>query len=100
MRPALVPASTLTDVRGNNKKARPLSAWLRQAIRAVVRFSKPTGGSASNTPADLTSTRPGKRTRQSWQASLSLRPPGKARHGVGNEYHVPRNASPNHLCSD
>ena len=37
MRLLLAPASMLTDeVRGSNEKARSLSAWLRQAIRAVV----------------------------------------------------------------
>jgi hypothetical protein len=37
MRLSLAPASMLADeVRGSNKKARSLSAWVRQAIRAVV----------------------------------------------------------------
>jgi len=100
MRPALVRASTLTDAAGNNEKARALFAWEQQATRAVVNWLKPTGAGAINTHAGHVSNASGSRTRQSWQALLSLRPPGDARYGADNEYHVSRNPSPNYLCAD
>jgi hypothetical protein len=74
MRLNQAPASTFTDVRGRYEKAPALTAWLRQAQGAVVNSEfKPTGASAINTRASLTPTHPGKRTRPSWQISLSPR---------------------------
>jgi hypothetical protein len=88
------PTSALTDARGHNKKARNLTAWQRQ-VRAVVSLpNKPTGVGADNTRAGLTSTHPGKRTRQSWQRSLSLCAPGKSRHGADNERSPIRDSGP------
>jgi hypothetical protein len=86
MRLNLASAFMFTDVESNNEKARDLTAWLRQ-VRAVVSLpDKPTGVGADNTRAGLTSTHPGTRTRQSWQRRLSLRAPGKSRHGADNEH--------------
>jgi hypothetical protein len=91
----------LTDVVGlQTNKARSLSAWLRQAIRAVVSLpNKPTGESVDRTPPVITSTHPGIRTTPKLARSLSLRPPGKARHGADNELHISRNPSSHYLRS-
>jgi hypothetical protein len=88
MRLSLAPASMLTDeVRGSNKKARSLSAWLRQANRAVVSLlDKATGESAVNTRAGLTPTHPGKRTQLKLAFPLSPRCPVRSRHGADNEH--------------
>jgi hypothetical protein len=86
MRLTLASASMLTDAGCHNEKARSLSAWLRQAIRAVVNVpNKPTGVSAL-TPAPLfTSTHPGKRTTSKLAKSLSPRWPGRSTYGADNE---------------
>jgi hypothetical protein len=94
----LARASTFTDAAGNNEKARSLSAWLRQAIRAVVSLpKKPTGVSACNTRAGLTPTHPGKRTTSKLAFLLSLPSPGNSRPGADNERYISRNSNPNHL---
>ena len=86
MRLLLAPASMLADeVRGSNEKARSLSASLRQAIRAVVSWLKPTGESVGAPAPVIPSTHPGERTQSKSANSLSLRPPGNARYGADNE---------------
>ena len=98
MRLLLAPASMLTDeVRGSNEKARSLSAWLRQAIRAVVSLRyKATGESADNTRAGLTPTYPGKRTQLKLTSPLSPRLPSRSRHGADNEHSSLRSAGSHH----
>jgi hypothetical protein len=59
MKRQIAPTSALTDARGHNKKARNLTAWLRQ-VRAVVSLPyKPTGVSALTPRRSFTSTYPG-----------------------------------------
>ena len=87
MRLTLAPTSALTDARGHNEKARSLSAWLRQAIGAVVSIpNKPTGESVVAPAPVFTSTHPGKRTTSKLARSLSLRWPGRSTYGAGNEH--------------
>jgi hypothetical protein len=83
MRLPLAPTSALTDARGHNEKGRPDSVAASGATRGE-HLRKPTGASAANTRASLTSTHPGKRTRQSWQVPLSRRRPVHAS-GADNE---------------
>jgi hypothetical protein len=54
MRLSLAPTSALTDARGHNEKARSLSAWLRQAIRAVVSLSDQATGAGVEALTPLT----------------------------------------------
>ncbi len=91
MRLLLAPTSALTDARGHNERP-ALTAWQRQARAVVSLPDKPTGVGADNTRAGLTSTHPGKRTRQSCQRSLSLCAPGKSRHGADNEHPTVRDS--------
>jgi hypothetical protein len=86
MRPALVPASMLTDVRGNNDKARALFAWEQQATRAVVSWLKPTGVSVDRTRAGHVLKASGLADTMKLAFPLSRRRPVEARHGVGNEH--------------
>jgi hypothetical protein len=97
MRLKLALASVLADARCNNEKARSLFAGEQQAIRAMVStLNKPTGVSATNTYAGLTSTRRGERTTSKLARSLSLRSPVKSRHGAGDERPTIRETSPSH----
>jgi len=79
--------STLTDMIGHQtNKARALNVGEHRGQRAVVSIpTKTDRRECLNTRASLTSTHPGKRTRQSWQALLSLRSLGRARYGADNE---------------
>jgi hypothetical protein len=81
------PMTALTVTVGpQTNKARALHVEEQQGQRAVVSIpQKPTGVSAINTRAGLTSTYPGEQTRQSWQALLSLRSPGQSITGADNE---------------
>jgi hypothetical protein len=86
-----------TDAVGlQTKKARPLTAWRRQVRAVVSQSEKPTGVSADNTRAGLTSTRRGERTTSKLAKSLSLRSPVKSRHGAGDERPTIRQASSNY----
>lgn len=91
----------LTDVVGRQtNKARSLTAWLRQ-VRAVVGLpDKPTGVGADNTRAGLTSTHPGTRTQLKLTGLLSLRSPGKSRHGADNERSPIRQADSSYRRAD
>jgi hypothetical protein len=100
MRLTLAPTSALTDARGHNEKARSLSAWLRQAIRAVVSLSdKPTGESVVGPAPVFTSTHPVTRTASKLARSLSLRRPSRSRHGATNEHSSLRSAGSHHRGS-
>ena len=69
MRRTVARASTLTDVAGNNEKARALLAWEHQGQRAVVSFSFNATDASALTPAPvLTMTCPCDRTNHSLQA--------------------------------
>jgi hypothetical protein len=94
-------AFPLTDAVGlQTNKARSLSAWLRQAIRAVVSLpNKPTGVSVDSTRAGLHSNTSGLVDTSKQANSLSSRSPGKSRHRADNERYLSRNPSPNHLSS-
>jgi|GEM_PF-2974482 len=96
MRLLVAPASTLADVGCHNEKARPLSAWLRQAIRAVVSLSDKATGVSVGAPAPvITSTHPGKRTTSKLAILLSRRRPVRSI-GATHERSSLRSASPNH----
>src|SRR5690349_12405780 len=84
MRLLLAPTSALTDARGHNEKGRPVSVAATGATHGE-HFPKTDRRECANTRASLTSTHPGKRTRQSWQVSLSLRPPGRSTYGANDE---------------
>ena len=68
----------------DKEKACPVSLAATGAGRGE-HSQKPTSAGVTSTRAGLTSTYPGKRTRQSWQALLSLRLLGRARYGADNE---------------
>jgi hypothetical protein len=78
---------TLTGVEGcQTQKARPLLLGQSQS-RAVVSFpNKPTGVGALTPAPVTTSTHPGLADTSKLAAPLSLRLPGKARHGADNEH--------------
>src|SRR5438132_4175890 len=85
------------DVSGRQKqKARHLTAWLRQ-VRAVVSLpNKPTGVSAL-TPAPVFHSNVSGLADTSKQAnSLSLRWPGRSRHGAYNERPTLRDSGSDH----
>jgi hypothetical protein len=83
---AIAPASMLTDVRGNNKKARPLFAWPREVVRAVVSWLKPTGGSVDRTLAGhVSKTHPSDRARLKLAFLLLSRSSVEASNGADNE---------------
>ncbi len=88
MRINQAPASTFTDVRGRYEKAPALIAWLHQARGAVVNFEfKPTGASADNTRASLTSTHPRERTHEAGKHIVAsfIR---QRKNGADNEHNV------------
>jgi hypothetical protein len=86
VRLSLALASALTDARCNNEKARSLSAWLRQAIRAVVSLlDKATGESADNTLTGHGFNESGLADASKLASSLSLRRPARSI-GADNEH--------------
>jgi hypothetical protein len=93
MRLNLAPTSALTDARGNNEKARNLTAWQRQ-VRAVVGLpNKPTGACAQ-TPAPVTSsTHPGERTTSKLAFPLLPCSLGRSTYGANNERPTLRDSS-------
>src|SRR5260370_32607729 len=83
----LAPASMLADeVRGSNKKARSLSAWVRQAIRAVSLSDKATGVSAANTRAGHHFNASVWADTSKLAYPLSSRSRGRSRHVADNEH--------------
>jgi hypothetical protein len=93
MRRATAPTSALTDARGHNKKARNLTAWQRQ-VRAVVSLpNKPTGVSALTPAPVFHSNASGCADTSKLAISLSLRSPGRSRHGADNERPTLRDSS-------
>lgn len=84
---AVMSTRMLTDMIGRQtNKARARHAGEQRGQRAVVSIPPKTDRrECFNTRASLTSTHPGKRTRQSWQVLLSLRSLGRARHGADDE---------------
>jgi len=78
LRLRLALASTLTDARGHNEKARNPTTWQRQVRAVVSQSNKATGVSADNTRAGLTPTHPGKRTQLKLAKPLSLRRPARS----------------------
>jgi hypothetical protein len=82
MRLNIAPASTLTDVGCNNKKARPCQRDGDRRRAVVSLTNKPTGVSAL-TPAPVFHPNVSGLADTSKQAnSLSLRWPGRSRHGA------------------
>ena len=101
MRLSLAPASMFTDeVRGSNKKARALSAGEHQGQRAVVSLSDKATGVSALTPAPVFHSNVSGLTDTSKQAnSLSLRWPGRSRHGADNERPTFRDSGSNNRGS-
>src|SRR5260370_8612684 len=98
MRTALAPASTFTDAAGSNEEARAVIAWLDQGQGAMVNSLKPTGASADNTRASLTSTCPRERTASKLAFLLSPRSLGRSTCGADNEHSLCRKADSNNRC--
>lgn len=95
MRFSLAPAPRFTDAAGNNEKARALSAGEQQGQRAVVNSEvKPTGASADNTRATLTSTCPRERTVSKLAFLLSPRSLGRSSNGADHEHSAIRETGP------
>jgi hypothetical protein len=94
--------SKFTDMIGpQTNKAPALTAWLRQARGAVVNAEfKPTGASAINTRASLTSTQSGLSDALKLASSLSLGPPIKSSNGADNEHSGIRKTDSNHRRID
>jgi hypothetical protein len=91
----------LTGVVGRQtNKARALTPREYRGQRAVVSaISKPTGVGVISTRAGHVFNASGLADTEKLAFLLSLRPPGDARYGVGND-HVSGKPSPNHLRVD
>jgi hypothetical protein len=77
-----------TDAAGNNEKARPCLFGSDRRRAVVSTEFKPTGASADNTRASLTSTQSGLSDALKLASSLSLGPPINASNGADNEHNV------------
>ena len=93
MRLNQAPAPTFTDAAGNNEKGRPCQRGCDRRRPVVSIEFKPTGASAINTRASLTSTHPGERTHEAGKhivASFTR----QRKNGADNEHSAFRQTSP------
>lgn len=96
MRLTLAPISALTDARGNNEKARTLSAW-RQQGRAVVSLLLNATGVSALTPAPVfTLTHPVERTQPKLPSALYHSRMGQAISRLTHEHSPVRETGSNH----